>query len=153
MRIGVIGTGVVGKTLAAKLVEVGHEVMVGTRDVSETLSRTAKDVAGKSSFADWHKEHPNVKLGTFAEAARHGEVVISATSGEASLEPLKLAGAANLKGKILMEISNPLDFSNGFPPGLTVARTDSNARRASRVCIRTPMLKARSNEPGANGIE
>jgi predicted dinucleotide-binding enzyme len=132
MRIGIIGTGMVGKALATKLVAIGHEVMIGTRDVSKTLTSTAKDVAG-NSFAEWQRQNPKVKLGTFADAARHGEVVISATSGSASLEPLTLAGATNLKGKILIDISNPLDFSKGMPPTLTVCNTDSLGEQVQRA--------------------
>jgi hypothetical protein len=132
MKIGIIGTGVVGKAFAMKLVEVGHDVMIGTRNVSQTLSRPDKDVAGKP-FGEWHKQNPKVKLGTFEQAAKHGEVIMSATSGAASIEPLKLAGAANLKGKILMDISNPLDFSKGMPPTLSVCNTDSLGEQIQRT--------------------
>lgn len=133
MKIGIIGTGVVGKTLAAKLAAGGHDVMIGTRDVGKTLASTAKDVGGNPPFAEWQKQNPGVKLGTFADAARHGEVVFSATSGAAALEPLKLAGAANLKGKILIDISNPLDFSKGMPPTLSVCNTDSLGEQVQRA--------------------
>jgi len=133
MRIGIIGTGMVGKALAAKLVEVGHDIMIGTRDVSQTLSSPNKDVAGNPAFGEWQKQNPKVKLGTFEQAAKHGEVIISATSGAASLEPLKLAGTANLKGKILVDISNPLDFSKGMPPTLSVCNTDSLGEQIQRT--------------------
>jgi predicted dinucleotide-binding enzyme len=125
MRIGVIGTGIVGQTMAAKLVELGHEVMIGTRDVDKTLARTEPDVYGNPPFGAWHRQHAKVKLGTFAEAAAFGAVIINATNGAASLEALKAAGEANLKGKILMDIANPLDFSKGMPPSLFVSNTDS----------------------------
>jgi predicted dinucleotide-binding enzyme len=133
MRIGIIGTGVVGKTLAAKLADIGHDVMIGTRNVRQTLARPDKDVGGNPPFAEWQKQHARVKLGTFAEAAHHGEVVINATSGIGALDALKLAGTANLKGKILMDISNPLDFSKGFPPSLTVCNTDSLGEQIQRT--------------------
>jgi predicted dinucleotide-binding enzyme len=133
MRIGIIGTGMVGKALAAKLVSIGHDVMMGTRDVGTTLASASKDVGGNPPFAEWQKQNAKVKLGTFADAARHGEVVISATSGAASLEPLKLAGPANMKGKILIDISNPLDFSKGMPPTLTVCNTDSLGEQIQRA--------------------
>ena len=132
MRIGIIGTGMVGKELAAKLVEVGHNVMIGTRNVSQTLSRAEKDLVTNQTFAEWHKQNSRVKLGTFQDAAKHGEVIISATSGAALLDPLKQAGAANMKGKILMEISNPLDFSKGMPPTLSVCNTDSLGEQIQR---------------------
>ena len=133
MRIGIIGTGMVGRALAAKLVEVGHDVMMGTRNVSETLSRTGKDHGSGQTFAEWQKQNPKVKLGTFQDAAKHGEVLISATAGGASLDPLKQAGAANMKGKILMDISNPLDFSKGMPPTLSVCNTDSLGEQIQRT--------------------
>lgn len=133
MKIGIIGTGVVGKTIAAKLADIGHDAMIGTRNVTATLASTAKDVGGNPPFPEWQKQHARVKLGTFADAARHGEIVVSATSGTASLEPLKLAGAANLKGKILIDISNPLDFSKGMPPTLSVCNTDSLGEQVQRA--------------------
>jgi predicted dinucleotide-binding enzyme len=133
MKIGIIGTGMVGRALAAKLVEIGHDVMIGTRNVNQTLSRPEKDRITNQSFAEWHGQNPRVKLGAFAEAAMHGEVIISATAGSASIEPLKKAGAANLKGKILMDISNPLDFSKGMPPTLSVCNTDSLGEQIQRA--------------------
>jgi 8-hydroxy-5-deazaflavin:NADPH oxidoreductase len=132
MKIGIIGTGMVGKALAAKLVEIGHDVMIGTRNVSQTLTRTEKDAGSNPPFSEWQKQHPKVRLGTFEQAAQHGEVIISATSGAAALAPLKLADAANLKGKILMDISNPLDFSMGMPPTLSVCNTDSLGEQIQR---------------------
>jgi 8-hydroxy-5-deazaflavin:NADPH oxidoreductase len=90
MRIGVLGTGVVGRTVSGKLEELGHDVRVG--------SRTAGD--GKVEFAD---------------AAAHGEVVFNCTNGGASLEALGAAGAVNLAGKVLIDVANPLDFSGGGP--------------------------------------
>ncbi len=125
MRIGIIGTGVVGRSLAAKLADINHDVMMGTRNVKQTVSRPEKDRVTSQTFAEWHQQHAKVRLGSFEEAARHGEVLISATAGSASLDPLKQAGAADMKGKILMDISNPLDFSKGMPPTLSVCNTDS----------------------------
>src|SRR5918994_3858407 len=132
MRFGILGTGVVGKTMAAHLTGLGHDVMVGTRNLQETLSRTEPDRYGNSPFSDWQKEHPEVKLGTFGEAAAHGEMVVNATSGAVSLEALELAGAENLNGKVLIDISNPLDFSKGMPPTLSVSNTDSLGEQIQR---------------------
>jgi 8-hydroxy-5-deazaflavin:NADPH oxidoreductase len=132
MRFGVLGTGVVGKTIAARLVGSGHEVMVGTRDPEETLSRTEPDRYGNPPFGVWQGEHPDVALGTFAEAAAHGEVVVNATAGAVSLEVLEQAGEDNLSGKVLMDISNPLDFSKGMPPTLSVVNTDSLGEQIQR---------------------
>jgi predicted dinucleotide-binding enzyme len=118
MKIGIIGTGTVGQTLAAKLSEQGHEVMIGTRDVQATLAKTTGDAYGGPSFSVWHAEHPSVKLGTFEEAAQHGEFLFNATHGGSSIAALQLAGAGNMKGKVLIDVSNPLDFSKGMPPTL-----------------------------------
>ena len=126
MNIGILGTGIVGQTISGKLAEIGHEVVVGTRDVGKTMARTGPGPYGLPSFSDWQKQHPGIKLGTFADSARHGEVVINATNGEASLDALTLAGASNLNGKILIDISNPLDFSKGMPPTLSLCNTDSS---------------------------
>jgi predicted dinucleotide-binding enzyme len=98
MRIGVLGTGMVGQVLAAKLAEAGHEVVVGTRDPAATLARQEPDGYGNPPFSAWHAQHPDVKVGSFADAATHGELVVNATAGAASLDALRLAGEANLHG-------------------------------------------------------
>src|SRR5918911_3181876 len=102
VRLGILGTGVVGKTLAARLADLGHEVMVGTREPEETLSRTEPDQYGNPPFSTWQQEHPEVKLGSFGEAATRGEVVVNATAGAVSLEVLEQADEENLHGKVLM---------------------------------------------------
>jgi 8-hydroxy-5-deazaflavin:NADPH oxidoreductase len=132
VRLGVLGTGVVGKTITARLAGLEHEVMVGTRDPEATLSRTEPDQFGNPPFSDWQQEHPAVELGTFGEAAAYGEMVVNATSGVVSLEALKMAGEENLNGKILIDISNPLDFSQGMPPTLSVSNTDSLGEQIQR---------------------
>ncbi len=132
MRFGILGTGVVGKTIAARLAGLGHEVMVGTRSPEETLSRTGPDAYGNPPFSAWMEEHPEVMLGTFDEAAVHGEVVVNATAGVVSLEALEQAGEANLGGKVLIDVANPLDFSKGMPPTLSVSNTDSLGEQIQR---------------------
>jgi 8-hydroxy-5-deazaflavin:NADPH oxidoreductase len=132
VRLGVLGTGVVGKTITARLAGLEHEVMVGTRNPEATLSRTEPDQFGNPPFSDWQQEHPAVELGTFGEAAAYGEMVVNATSGVVSLEALKMAGEENLNGKILIDISNPLDFSQGMPPTLSVSNTDSLGEQIQR---------------------
>jgi 8-hydroxy-5-deazaflavin:NADPH oxidoreductase len=101
MRYGILGTGGVGRTLAAKLESLGHEVRTGGR-------------------------------GAYADVAAHGEVVINATPGGVTLDVLREAGAGALAGKVLIDVSNPLDFSGGFPPTLTVANTDSVGEQIQR---------------------
>jgi predicted dinucleotide-binding enzyme len=132
VRLGILGTGVVGKTIAARLAGLDHDVMVGTRDPEETLSRTEPDRYGNPPFSAWQQEHPEVELGTFGEAAAHGEMVVNATAGIVSLEALDMAGEENLNGKVLVDISNPLNFSKGMPPTLSVSNTDSLGEQIQR---------------------
>jgi 8-hydroxy-5-deazaflavin:NADPH oxidoreductase len=132
VRFGILGTGVVGKTIAARLAGLGHEVMIGTRSPEETTSRAEPDAYGNPPFNAWQEEHPEVNLGTFGEAAAHGEMVVNATAGGVSLEALELADEDNLNGKILIDVSNPLDFSQGMPPTLSVSNTDSLGEQIQR---------------------
>lgn len=133
MKIAVLGTGIVGRALAAKLADVGHEVTIGTRAPVDTLARTGKNSAGLPAFADWQGKRGAVGLATFAAAAQFAELVINALSGQASLAGLELAGAKNLEGKILIDVSNPLDFSGGMPPSLFVGNTDSLGETIQRA--------------------
>jgi 8-hydroxy-5-deazaflavin:NADPH oxidoreductase len=119
MKIGFIGAGVVGQTLAAKLAANGHDVMIGIRNA--TQEELAKPRNYTQSLADWLKANPKARAGTFAEAAAHGDIIFNVTGGEVSIAALTLAGAANLKGKVLVDVGNPLDFSQGFPPVLTAS--------------------------------
>ena len=132
MRFGILGTGIVGKTFAARLDELGHDVVIGTRAPAETLSRTEPDAYGNPPFSAWEQEHSEVKLRTFGEAAAHSEMIVNATAGVASLDALELAGEANLNGKVLIDIANALDFSQGMPPTLSVSNTDSLGERIQR---------------------
>ncbi len=122
MRIGILGTGLVGKTLGTKLAKLGNDVRMGSRKAGgEKAKAWVKESGGKSSE------------GTFADAAAHGEIVFNCTSGMASLEALKAAGAKNLEGKILVDVANPLDFSKGMPPTLSVCNTDSVGEQIQRA--------------------
>ncbi|MDB5284913.1 MAG: oxidoreductase [Bacteroidota bacterium] len=125
MNIGVIGTGNVGQTLAAKLSSLGHAVLIGTRNVAEKAVSTGKD--GKSGFKEWLAANSNVKLATFADAAASAEIVINATHGGISVNALQLAGAKNLEGKIILDLANPLDFSHGTPPRLIPELSNINS--------------------------
>lgn len=133
MNIAVLGTGMVGQAIAGRLHQLGHSVVVGTRDPEVTLARTANDGMGNPPFSVWHADHPDVELATFADAAAGTELVVNATSGAAALDVLGLARAENLAGKVLVDISNPLDFSNGFPPTLFVKDTDSLGEQIQRA--------------------
>ncbi|MCP2338935.1 NADPH-dependent F420 reductase [Actinomadura rupiterrae] len=129
MRYAVLGTGIVGRTIAAKLAALGHEVAIGTRDPEATLARTGRDAMGNPPFAQWQAEHPQVRLATFADAVSSSDAVVNATSGAAALDALGLAGADNLDGKVVLDIANPLDFSGEGLPVLDPVNTDSLGER------------------------
>jgi 8-hydroxy-5-deazaflavin:NADPH oxidoreductase len=122
MRIGILGTGDVGSRLGTKLVSLGHEVKMGSRN------------AQNPKAAEWvNANGPRASAGTFADAAKFGEVVFNCTSGSVSLEALRQAGADNIGRKVLVDVANPLDFSRGMPPSLTVCNTDSLAEQIQRA--------------------
>lgn len=141
MKIAVLGTGPVGRTLAARFATLGHEVVIGTRDVAGTMARSEPDAWGSPAFPVWLGEHPAVRLADFAEAAAQAELVVNATNGAGSIEALTLAGADNLAGKVLMDVSNPLDFSRGMPPTLFVKDTDSLGEQIQRAFPDTRVVK------------
>ena len=141
VKIAVLGSGVVGQTLAAKLAELGHDTMLGTRDVTALLARTEPGPMQQEPFSAWHQRHPEVALGSFAETAAHAELVVNATSGAGSLDALRQAGQANLDGKVLVDVANPLDFSRGMPPTLLVASTDSLGEQLQRAFPGTRVVK------------
>lgn len=118
MRIAVLGTGMVGRALATRLLDLGHDVTIGTRDPEVTRAREG-DLPGP--------------LATYADAAAGAELVLNATNGQATLEVLGLVGADHLAGKVLADVSNPLDFSQGMPPTLSVKDTDSLAEQVQRA--------------------
>jgi predicted dinucleotide-binding enzyme len=122
MRIAVLGTGTVGRTLASALVMGGHEVRMGSR------------TAGNEGAVAWADEAGDLAgEGTFADAAGFGELVVNATAGAHVLDALGAAGAEQLAGKILVDVSNPLDFSKGMPPTLTVCNDDSLGEAIQRA--------------------
>ena len=127
MKIAVIGTGTVGQTFASRLVSLGHDVMMGTRNVADKLASTNKDMYGNPPFSEWHDANKSVQLGTFAEAAAFGEIILNVTEGANSINALKLADAKNLDGKVLVDIANPLDFSKGMPPSLIPELSNTNS--------------------------
>jgi hypothetical protein len=141
MKIAVLGTGPVGRTLAARFAALGHEVVLGTRDVADTVARTEPDGWGSPPVSVWLDAHPEVTLGSFSEAAAHGELAINATNGAGSLVALSQAGSENLAGKVLVDVSNPLDFSQGMPPTLLVKDTDSLGEQIQRAFPDTRVVK------------
>lgn len=129
MKIGVLGTGMVGSAIATRLAELGHEVMMGARDGGNETARSWAESTGASH-------------GTFADAARFGGLLFNCTRGTAAIEALHLAGADNMEGKILVDVSNPLDFSRGMPPTLSVCNTDSLGEQIQRAFPDTKVVKA-----------
>ena len=129
MDIGVLGTGHVGKAIGTKLVELGHRVTMGSRTIDNAEAASWSDATGGSH-------------GTFADAAAAAALLVNATSGVASLSALEAAGAANLDGKVLIDIANPLDFSAGFPPTMSVCNDDSLAEQIQRAFPGARVVKA-----------
>lgn len=131
MRIGILGTGVVGQTLGTALAKNGHEVMLGSR------------TKGKDKAVAWVKRTgKRASEGTFADAATHGEIVFNCTGGRVSLEALAMAGRDNVAGKILIDVANALDFSKGMPPTLTICNTDSLGEQIQRNFPEAKVVKA-----------
>jgi 8-hydroxy-5-deazaflavin:NADPH oxidoreductase len=131
VRIGVLGTGIVGRTLGSKLVELGHAVRMGSRQ------------AGNENAVEWSQgAGADASEGTFADAAEFGELLINATGGRVSLEALEMAGAENLAGKVLVDVSNALDFGGGGPPVVGVATDDSLGERIQEAFPDAKVVKA-----------
>lgn len=131
MKVAVLGTGNVGDTIGSKLIEVGHTVMMGSRTaINEKAIAFAAKHPGKAS------------AGTFSDAAAYGEIIFNCTAGAGSIEALKLAGENNLNGKIIVDIANPLDFSKGMPPSLSVCNTNSLGEEIQKTFPQAKIVKA-----------
>ena len=129
MQIGILGSGVTAQTLGTKLVQIGHEVMLGSREEAKPSSVTWARDAGQHAL-----------YGTFRNAAEFGEVIFNCTLGMASMDALQMAGAENLKGKILIDTANPIDRSTGVWK-LTVCNTDSLGEQIQRAFPETRVVK------------
>lgn len=147
MRVGIIGSGGVGQTLAAGFTAKGHEVVLGTRDVKKALANTTPNAMGAPGLGTWAKANPKVKVATFAEAAKHGEVCVLAVHGENTAEAVKAAGPDNLAGKLVIDTGNPLE---GGPDGLHKAKAipDSCLQVAQRAAPKAKLVKAWNCTPG-----
>lgn len=128
MQVAVLGTGTVGRTIAPRLVELGHVVLLGTRDPATTRARD-----------DW-AEVQGAALVTFAEATAGADLVVHAGNGASALD--LLSGAGDLAGTVLLDLSNPLDFSVGFPPTLSVKDTDSLGEQIQRAFPAARVVKS-----------
>ena len=130
-RIGVLGTGVVGRTLAEGFHGRGHDVVIGSRDPDKPELREWLDTAGAG-----------IASGTFAQAATHGELLVLAVLGNAAEEVIAEAGPANFSGKVVIDAMNPLDFSEGFPPKLSISGDDSLGEHVQRALPDARVVKA-----------
>ncbi len=130
-RVGVLGTGEVGRRLAAGFKSRGHDVVVGSRD------------AGKPELREWVADDgAGIQAGTFAEAAAHGELLVLAVLGDAAEQVIADAGVENFSGKVVIDAMNPLDFSGGFPPKLSISGEDSLGERVQRALPDAKVVKA-----------
>ena len=130
MKIAVLGTGTVGDAIASKLISLGHQVMMGSRTKNNEKALAWCDKSGE-----------NASQGTFAEAAQSGLIIFNCTKGSNTLDALRLAGSENLKGKILIDISNPLDFSKGMPPTLSIVNDNSLGEEIQKLFPETKVVK------------
>lgn len=141
MKIAVLGSGAVGQIISEKLAGLGHDIFIGTRNPKETMARTGKDSFGRPPFNEWHAKNSKIMVGTFAEAAAFGALLVNATNGAGSLAALEQAGKENLDNKVMLDISNPLDFSKGMPPSLLICNTDSLGEQIQRTYPELKVVK------------
>ena len=130
-RVGVLGSGEVGRRLAGGFRSRGHEVMIGSRDPA------------KSELGDWLSgDGSGIEVGTFAQTAAHGELLVLAVLGNAAEDAIADAGPDNFRGKVVIDAMNPLDFSGGFPPKLSISGEDSLGERVQRALPDARVVKA-----------
>lgn len=131
MNVGVLGTGDVGQALGKGFVALGHEVKMGSRSAANDKAVAwAQELGAKAS------------TGTFADAASFGELIVLATLGVANEEVLRSAGPDELRGKIVIDATNPLDFSGGVPPKLAIVGNDSGGERVQKLLPGAYVVKA-----------
>lgn len=140
MKIAILGTGMVGQTLASALAAKGHDVIIGTRDVAKTLASTQPNGYGMPAFGVWLKDHTGIKVDTFANAAQWGDLLVNATNGAVSLEALAHANAGSLGNKVLIDVANDLDFSKGMPPSSRSSDV-AGAGLAEKIQAAYPILR------------
>ena len=130
-RVGVLGSGEVGRRLAAGFQSRGHAVMIGSRD------------PGKPELREWLSgDGAGVNAGTFEQAAVHGELLVLAVLGSAAQDAIAEAGLENFGGKVVIDAMNPLDFAGGFPPRLSITGEDSLGERVQRTLPEAKVVKA-----------
>ncbi len=133
MKIGILGTGMVGRAHAERLAGLGHDVRIGTRNVPKTMAR--------KTFQAWQKKNSKVALDTFADAARHGQVVVNAIDGQACLAALKAIGPAAFAGKPVIDIANAVEWSDVGAPRMLIPSTDSLAERIQKALPKAKVVK------------
>ncbi len=131
MNLGILGTGIVGQTIGSKLVQLGNEVKMGSR------------TANNEKALSWAKSCGiNASTGTFEDAAAFGQIIFNCTAGSVSIDALNSAGEKNLNEKIIIDVANPLDFSKGMPPSLSICNTDSLGEQIQRTFPKAKVVKA-----------
>ncbi|MGC2428400.1 MAG: NAD(P)-binding domain-containing protein [Nitrososphaeraceae archaeon] len=134
MKTGILGSGDVGRRLGDGFIELGHMVKIGTRDPS------------KGEVVQWVSNHGGeegkASAGTFTEAASFGEMIVIATSWDGTSNAIKMADPTNFAGKIVIDVTNPLDFSKGMPPKLAVGYSDSAGETVQRLIPEAKVVKA-----------
>lgn len=141
MKIGILGTGMVGRAFAVRLHELGFEVVIGTRNVSDTLAKSLPDSKGTPPYSEWAKTHPNVELVTFTEAVTFGDLLVNATAGAQTLNMLHSVDSTTLVGKTLIDLALPLSYSQGQLPHLAFANDDSLGEQVQRAFPATSVVK------------
>ncbi len=131
MKIGILGTGIVGETLGTRLIELGHEVKLGSRTASNEKARSWVNTQGSKA-----------SQGTFEDAANYGEIIFLCTKGDATLEVLKMAKLQHFTNKIVIDVTNPLDFSKGMPPSLFISNTNSLGEEIQKLLKDSHVVKA-----------
>jgi 8-hydroxy-5-deazaflavin:NADPH oxidoreductase len=140
MKLAIFGTGIVGQTFAEALAKKGHTVVIGTRDPAVSKTRADKPFYGEP-FSVWYAQHRDIAVATYAEAAAQSEIIFNCTNGAGSLPALEAVGAEALGNKLLIDVTNPLDFSKGMPPSLFVSNTDSLAEQIQRAYPKLRVVK------------
>ena len=138
MKLAVLGTGMVGRTIAAKLASAGHDIALGTRDPDASLARQP---GNGTSLKDWLALNPDIGLMRMDEAAAFGDMLFAVMAGDAAVNALGEIGTDVIGDKIVVDITNPLDFSHGIPPSLFISNTDSLAEAIQRALPRARIVK------------
>jgi predicted dinucleotide-binding enzyme len=131
MKVGILGTGDVARAIGRGFVTLGHDVKMGARDAANDKAQAwAREMGAKAS------------TGTFADAAAFGDILVLATLGVANESAIRMAGIDRFRGKVLIDTTNPLDFSGGMPPKLAVSGSDSAGERVQRLLPDAHVVKA-----------